>query len=419
MKRLWNVSADRRRRAQSTAATAGVVVAAAIAAALAQPAAAAVSDYDWAATWQASPEPPRAPEVALSGQTIREVAHVSLGGDQVRVRLSNDFGAAPLTIGAAHVAISTVGAGIQQGTDRVLTFNGHGSVTIPPYSHVVSDGAELKVPSLGNVAVSLYVPGNGASATEHYFALQSAYIASRDVTGAPDLPGAALITKRALLTGIDVSARRAKVIVTLGDSITDGFGSSVGANRRWPDRLAERLIAKHQSTAVVNAGIGGNRLLHDVFGPNAVSRLDRDVLSLPKVTHLVVMLGINDFGFPGGRNLPAEEVSSDDVITAYRQIIARAHAHGIKVIGATLIPFGPIPERPGFYSPASEAKRQAVNQWIRTSRQFDGVIDFEAAIRDPKASTRMLPAYDSGDHLDPNDAGYKAMADAIDLGLFN
>ena len=407
-------------RQRSAALRMGSAIAAA-AALLALPAAAAVSDYDWAATWQASPEPPRPPEVTLSGQTIREVAHISLGGDQVRVRLSNDYGAAPLTIGAAHVAISTVGAGIAQGSDRALTFNGHPSVTIPPYAHVISDPADLKVAALSNLAVSLYVPGSSGSATEHYFALQSAYIAARDVTGAPDLPGAAIVSKRAFLTGIDVSARRARVIVTLGDSITDGFGSSIGANRRWPDRLAERLNAKRGSTpaAVVNAGIGGNRLLHDVFGPNAVSRLDRDVLSLPKVTHLVVMLGINDFGFPGGRNLPAEEVSADDVITAYRQIISRAHAHGIKVIGATLLPFGPIPERPGFYSPASEAKRQAVNQWIRTSRAFDGVIDFEAAVRDPKATTRMLPAYDSGDHLDPNDAGYKAMADAIDLRVFD
>jgi lysophospholipase L1-like esterase len=209
------------------------------------------------------------------------------------------------------------------------------------------------------------------------------------------------------------------VVVTLGDALTDGYGSTPDANRRWPDLLAARLIAAKKQTAVVNASISGNRMLHDFIGPSAVSRFDRDVLALPRVSHLVIMLGVNDFGFPGARNLPDEEVTAADVIDGYKQLIARARAHDIKVYGATLPPFGPIPSRPGFYSEAAEAKRVAVNQWIRTSGAFDGVIDFEAVVRDPKAPNRLLPAYDSGDHLNLNDAGYKAMADAVDLKLFD
>ncbi|MGA0602146.1 SGNH/GDSL hydrolase family protein [Caulobacter sp. KR2-114] len=382
-----------------------------------------VPDSTWAATWAASPEPPRSPPTVLNNQTIRELARVSLGGGRFRVRLTNEYGAKPVTIASAHIAIATgVGAQIQTPSDRQLTFNGKAVVTIPAFSSVVSDSVDVPVPNLSTLAVSLYFPGPSGDATSHFFGLQTAYVAAGAQTSAADLPGAATLTERPFVSAIEVGvAKKTKVIAAIGDSITDGFGSQMGANHRWPDHLAERLVARKAPTyfAVINTAISGNRLLHDFIGPNALSRLDRDVLAQSGVSHLIVLEGVNDFGFPGARKLLDEEVTADDVIMAYRQIILRAHAHGIKVIGATLPPFGPIPSRPGFYSEASAAKRVAVNAWIRSGRAFDGVIDFDAVLRDPKDPTRLNPLYDSGDHLNPNDAGYKAMADAIDLKLFD
>lgn len=383
----------------------------------------ALADSTWAATWAASPEPPRSPPTVLNNQTIRELARVSLGGGRFRVRLTNEYGSKPVTIASAHIAIATgTGAQIQTTSDRQLTFNGKAVVTIPAFSSIVSDSVDVPVPNLSTMAVSLYFPGPSGDATSHFFGLQTAYVAPGAQTSAADLPGAATLTERPFVSAIEVAvARKTKVIAAIGDSITDGYGSQMGANHRWPDHLAERLIARKSPNyyAVINTAISGNRLLHDFIGPNALSRLDRDVLAQSGVTHLIVLEGINDFGFPGARKLLDEEVTADDVIMAYRQLILRAHAHGIKVIGATLPPFGPIPSRPGFYSEASAAKRLAVNNWIRTSRAFDGVIDFDAVLRDPKAPAQMNPALDSGDHLNPNDAGYKAMADAVDLKLFD
>lgn len=379
------------------------------------------SDINWAATWQASPEPARAPIVTLNNQTVREVVRVSLGGSRFRVRLTNEFGETPLRIGSAHVGIATENSSIALGSDHALTFsNGSHEVVIPEHSYVLSDPVDLTVPSLGRIAVSIYVPGNERTITEQFFALQKAYIAAHDVTGSTVFEGATVITKRLLLSSVDVEAsRRTHVIVALGDSITGGFGSTPDSDRRWTDRLAERLAAKKASATLVNAGIGGNRLLHDFIGPNVLSRFDRDVLSQSGVTHVVVLIGINDFGMPGGRKLPQEEVTLEQMVAGMRQLIARAHGHDIKIIGATLPPFGPIPERPGYYSETSSAKREALNQWIRTSREFDGIIDFDTALRDPKNPTKLLPAYDSGDHLNPNDDGYKAMADAVDLKMLD
>lgn len=377
----------------------------------------------WAATWESSPEGPRgATPITLSNQTVRQIARVSLGGIYVRVKLSNEFGDRPLTIGAAHLALAAgAGAAIQPGTDKALTFSGRSSVTIPPGARVLSDPVSLTVAPLSNVAVSFYVPGQAGAVTENFFSMQTAYIATGDATASPDMPGATTVTQRLILTGIDVSASAStKVVVALGNSITGGFGSTVDANHRWTDHLAERLQTRKGGPpiGVVNAGIGGNRLLHDFFGPNALSRFDRDVLAQPAVGYLIVLIGINDFGLPGGRNLPAEEVSADDVIAGYRQLIQRANSYGIKVFFATLPPFAPLPQRPGYYSDAAEIKREAVNQWIRTNHDAQGYIDFEAALRDPKTPNRMLPLYDSADHLDPNDAGYQAMSDAIDFRLF-
>ena len=376
----------------------------------------------WVATWEAAPTLATSPTV-LTRQTVRQIARVSVGGIYVRVRLSNEFGDRPLVIGSAHIALAVgAGAAIQPGTDRPLTFGGKPQIVIPPGARALSDPASLTVPALSSVAVSLYFPEAVGAVTEHAFAMQTSYLAPNDVTAAADLPGATTMNSQVILTGVDMSAgASSRVVVALGDSLTAGFGSTPDTNHRWPDRLAERLIARtgKPPLSVVNAGVAGNRLLHDFFGPNALSRFDRDVLSQPNVGYLVVLLGINDFGLPGGRHLPAEEVTPDDVIAGYRQLIVRAHSYGIKVFIGTMPPFGPIPQRPGFYSDASEFKRQTVNNWIRTNKEFEGFIDFEAALRDPKTSpARLLPQYDSGDHLSPNDAGYKAMADAVEMRLF-
>jgi lysophospholipase L1-like esterase len=378
------------------------------------------AEITWAAAWQASPEPARAPLIALNNQTVRQVLRVSLGGSRFRVRLTNEFGDTPLRIGAAHVALPGEGSSIQLGSDRTLTFGGAREVVIPEHAYVWSDPVDLTVPSLGQLAVSLYVPGNERTLTEHFFALQKVYVVSKDATGATLLQGATTITKRLLLSGVDVAVnRRPHVVVALGDSTTGGFGSTPDTDRRWTDRLAERLVAKKTAVSVVNAGIGGNRLLHDFIGPNALSRFDRDVLSQSGVTHVVVVIGINDFGLPGGRKLPQEEVTPEQMATGLRQLISRAHARGVKILAGTLPPFGPIPDRPGYYSETSAAKRDALNQWIRSNREFDGFIDFDAALRDPKDPKNLLPAFDSGDHLNPNDDGYKAMADAVDLKLID
>ncbi|MEP7312848.1 MAG: SGNH/GDSL hydrolase family protein [Pseudomonadota bacterium] len=385
------------------------------------PARAAAAEVMWAAAWHASPEAARAPIVTLNNQTVRQSVRVSLGGDRVRVRLSNEFGDSSLRIGAAHVALAGADSSIQLGTDRALTFGGGSrEVVIPPRAYVISDAVDIAVPSLGQLAISLYVPGNEKTLTEHFFALQRAFIAKGDVTGATTIEGATVVTKRLLLSGVDVAvSRRAKVVVAIGDSTTSGFGSTADSDRRWTDRLAERLVAKKARVSVVNAGIGGNRLLHDFIGPNALSRFDRDVLSQSGVTHVVVLIGINDFGLPGGRKLPLEEVTLTQMVAGFRELVTRAHGRGLKIIAGTLTPFGAIPERPGYYSEASAAKREALNQWLRTSKEFDAVIDFDAALRDPKEPKNILAAYDSGDHLNPNDAGYKAMADAIELKLFD
>ena len=366
---------------------------------------------------------------AASGDADRPdraaVERISLGGEFIRVRLSNEFGDKPLVVGDAHIAMAAgQGATLQPGSDLALTFGGKQSITIPAGARVLSDPVRMHAPAMSNVAVSLYFPQPTGAVTEDYFAMATGYEFAGDVVAAPEMPGAATFPRRVILSGIDVSGPSGtKVVVALGDSLTGGFGSSVDANHRWPDRLAERLT--NNRIGVVNAGIGGNRLLHDFFGPNALARFDRDVLSQPSVGYMIVELGINDLGLPGGREeLRDEDVSADDMIAGYQQLIERAHSYGIKVFMGTIPPFGGFNERPGFYSDAAEAKRQAINQWIRLNRDskgaaiFEGVVDFEAAVRDPRAPSRLAPQFDSGDHLDPNDAGYAAMGDAVEMRLF-
>ena len=309
------------------------------------------------------------------------------------------------------------------GTDRQLTFGGSPTTTIPAAALVVSDPVPLAVPALGNVTVSLFFPGSVSATTEHSLGVQTTWLSPPgDYAGDTAFPAASTTTTSwYFLNGIEVvsSAPKGAAIVTLGDSITDGYASTVSANHRWPNFLAARLQAwtPTKDVAVVDEGISGNRVLHDFIGPNALSRLDRDVLVQSGVAWVTVLEGINDIGIPGAFGTPGQNVSADEIIEGHRQIVARAHALGLRVFGCTLTPFeGTV--FPGYYSPEGEVKREAVNAWIRTSGTYDAVVDFDAAVRDPSHPTRILPAYDSGDHLHPNDAGYQAMANAVDLKLF-
>ena len=394
----------------------------------------AVRDADWIGTWTASPSD--ANPSGFTDQTLRLVVHTSIGGAKARVRLSNAFGTQAVTIGAAAIAQHGQGASVVAGTQRALTFGGKPTAVIPRGAQLVSDPVDMAVQPLSNLAVSLYLPGSTGPISEHSLGVQTSYASpAGNHVDAVSLPVQSTRTSWSLLAAVEVGSGEvagppapgpipvrkgtARAVVTLGDSITDGYGSTLDANRRWPNVLAQRLQDRNMNVAVLNQGISGNRVLHDgqipVFGENALARFDRDVLSHPKVRFLVTMEGINDFGHaaPG----TPEAVTADDIIQGYKQLIRRAHARGIKVYGATLTPYrGTI--FPGYFNETGELNRMAVNQWIRTSGAFDAVLDFDAVVRDPADPSRMLPAYDVGDHLHPNDAGYRAMAQSIDLSLF-
>jgi lysophospholipase L1-like esterase len=376
----------------------------------------------WVGTWGTAllPEHAGKDPVPEAGATLRQVVHVSLGGAQFRVRLSNAFGAGPLSLYGAHVALAAPDGAIQPGTDRPLHFAGQPAISIPPGASFLSDPIDLRLTPQADVAISIYLHQVPAELTGHPGSRATSYLQSGDALAAPALTEATKLIHWYFIDGIDVltSSPRAAAIAVLGDSITDGHGCTTDKNDRWPDDLFRR-VAAHKPTAqcsVLNLGIGGNRLLRDGLGPNALARFDRDVLAPPGVRWLVVFEGINDIGTRlKAREQAAAFASADDIITAYRQIIARAKAHGIRVIGATLTPY----EGAGFYwSADGEADRQTVNKWIRTSGCFDAVIDFDAVTRDPKDPARLSAAVDSGDHLHPSVAGYKIMADSVDLELF-
>jgi lysophospholipase L1-like esterase len=377
----------------------------------------------WVPTWAASPSTPGQfgqPGAAgpdLENRTLRQIVHTSVGGDSVRVRISNRHGSQPLEIGAAYVASSSAGAQITAALSQVLTFGTETSITIPVGAYVISDPVAFAVQPLADLAISLYFPAETGTATAHRTAVQTNYVSPPgNFAASEQIPDAETTPSWFFLTAVEVKPReRTGVVVTLGNSITDGTGSTADANSRWPDHLARRLAERDAGTlAVANAGIAGNRVLSDLngFGINAQARLELDVLSLPGITHVVLLEGINDIGMFG--TLATEEASPDDIIAGYLQIIARLRARGLKVYGATLTPF----EGAFYYSDVKEEQRQQVNEWIRTSGTFDGVIDFDAATRDPSQPTRLLPGT-TEDNLHPNDTGYRAMAAAIDLSLFD
>jgi lysophospholipase L1-like esterase len=377
---------------------------------------------NWVGTWAASPlsEAVNPGQPAPGNSTYRNIVHISLGGNAVRVQLTNEFGTAPLTVGAAHIAASVGGGSIQPDSDHALTFNGRPTVEIPAGAFVVSDPVNLQTAPLSDLAVSVYLPEQHINTTTcHPFGDSTNYILKGDATAAATADNSSPIYSWCFVKGIDVSttaADKAAAIVTFGDSITDGAASIRDANHRWPDVLAARLQADKLTAhlSILNQGIGGNRVLHDGAGPSALARFDRDVIAQSGVKYLIILEGINDIGRLKAPHELGDNITADDLIFGLSQLVTRAHQHGIKVFGATLTPY----MGAGYSSPAGEQVRQAYNQWIRTSGVFDGVIDFDKITQDPAHPDTLLPDYDSGDHLHPKDAGYKAMGDAIDLSLF-
>jgi len=368
----------------------------------------------------AAPRPPRPPQIVYgtADTTLREIVHVSIGGPQVRIIFTNEFGTDPLTIAAAHVAISQGGSAINLVSAAGLTFGGHTSVIIPPGALVVSDPAVVKVPAAADLAISLFLPAQTIThLSQHGSADQTSYTAPGNVVGAQALDSPTEIRSWPFVKGVDVKVPpQDAAIVAFGDSITDGAYAALNANARWPDELARRLLADKRTAGlgVLNEGIGGNRILHDNTGPSALARFDRDVIALSGVKYVIILEAINDIGHAYTTLRPYDVVSSDDLIAGYVQMAERAHTHGIKVYIATLTPY----VGAGYASPAGEQVRQALNQWIRTTNQIDGFIDFDKATQDPANPAMYLPAFDHGDHLHPSDPGYKAMGDAIDLKLF-
>ncbi|MFB7447194.1 SGNH/GDSL hydrolase family protein [Streptomyces sp. NPDC056194] len=380
----------------------------------------------WRGAWAASPQSAAAPlgpnwsQQGFDHQTVRQVVRVTASGTRTRIELTNRYGTGPLRITGATVARTAKGSAVQPGSVRTLRFDGRPSATIPAGETLLSDAAPLPVKAFENLTVTLYLADATGPATFHSFSSATSYRAEGDHRA--DLSGDAFGETSAswyFLSGVEVTGGRDTArrdgIVTFGDSITDGVGSTADADNRYPDELAERLAASGRSRAVLNHGIGGNQVVNDTTwaGEKAVARFEKDVLTEKGVGTVILLEGINDIGgsgpaFPGG---PTPEVSVDRLIEGHRTLIRQAHAKGLKVVGATLTPIGG-----SFYdTPENEAKREAFNTWVRTSGAYDAVVDFDHAVADPSDPDRILPAYDAGDHLHPGDAGYKAMAEALDL----
>lgn len=384
----------------------------------------------WVASWQASPQPvwgedflfPTHLPPVLGGQTVRQVARLSLGGEGVRVLFSNAYGRQPVSLGPVTLALPAATAGsVAADSLKAVTFSGQPTSVIPAGGELLSDPVALPVAALAQVVVSFYLPRPTPITTFHWDGRQTGWIVPGDRSHALHLATGGNVfetTARPLLAGIQVAtAAPARSVVVIGDSITDGATASLDRDQRWPDVLAERLAP--QGVAVVNAGISGARLLSDGMGVRALDRLERDVLAQPGVASVIVLLGINDIAWPGTAFArTASQPTLEDLIAGYRQLIQRAHARGLKVMGATLTPFaGALPDTPlaDYYQPAKEELRQRLNAWIRTSGAFDALLDADAALRDPHQPTRLAPDYDSGDHLHPGDAGNRALAAVVNL----
>ena len=378
------------------------------------------SDESWVGTWAAAPAPAEG-VAGFNNQTIRLNPRVSIGGERLRVRISNAYGNRPLAIGAATVALRDKGPAIVAGKSRKLTFGGRDSVVIAAGAVAYSDPVDVSVAPLADLAVSFHLPGEVLAdfAITGRYARQTNYISPPgNYTAATVMPVGNLTDQWFFLCGVDVLAPRDTLgVVALGDSITDGNISTIDAFCRWPDQLARRLVARAgRSVSVMNNGLGGNRILHDIRGDSGLRRFDRDVLAQPGVTHVIVMLGTNDLRNRWAK--PEEEVTAEQMIAGLQQMALRAHAAGIKIIGATLTPFGNETYMANAWNPTREKHRAAVNTWIRQSGVFDAFADFDAALRDPEVPTQMRAVDDCGDGLHPSDVGYCKMGDAIDLGLF-
>jgi lysophospholipase L1-like esterase len=378
----------------------------------------AASDSKWIEAWYSPPFPPTAvlgfnDVRAFPNQTVRQVVRLGARGERLRVRLTNELGLAPVRIGSVHVALSSPNGVTEPETDRALRFAGRPDVVIPVGRAVLSDPVDMKFDTFVNLAISVFYADRVAPAGH----LAQMWLSAKgDHAAEPVWRGSTLVRAPALASGVEVEANTVhRVLVTFGDSITEGMGSTAGMNLDWPARLALRLdkSLSHKGWVVINSGISGNRLLHDGSGPRALDRFDRDALDLPGVSAIIVMEGVNDLGRAFGPDGDFAALTADDLIGAYKEMIKRAHARGLKIIGGTITPY----EGAGYFHPEGEAVRQAVNAWIRTGGAFDGVVDFDAAVRDPRHPSRFLGADQSGDGLHPNDAGYHAMSEAVDLEL--
>ena len=374
----------------------------------------------WVGTWTAAPAP--GDGAAFNNHTLRMMPRVSIGGRILRVRVSNAYGTRPLAVGAAYVGVRGSGPAVVAGSNRRLTFGGESSATIAAGALLISDPVELEVAPLSDVAVSVHLPGDlpASFGITGRYARQTNYISPPGDFAADNvMPVGRLTDDWYFVCGVDVVAPgETGAVVAVGDSLTDANISTHDGHHSWPSQLARRLIARlsGRPIAVMNQGLGGNRILHDIRGDSGLRRFDRDVLAQPGVTHAIVMLGTNDLRNRPGK--PEEEVTAAQMIAGLKQLAVRGRSRGIKMIPATLTPFENETFLPGAWNPRREAVRQAVNEWLRKVEGFDALADFDRALRDPEHPTRMLPIYDCGDHLHPSDLGYRAMGDAIDLSLF-
>jgi lysophospholipase L1-like esterase len=382
------------------------------------------ADAHWLATWGASMQPPTTAdpvaEASFVHATLREVVFSSVGGSVVRVHFSNAYGTTPLQIGDASVGIAGPDGSLVAGSIRQLTFSDQSTVQIAPGAELVSDPVALAVRPLSRLAISFYLPHPTGPATGHRGSRNTNFVAGGDhVDDETDAGYLSQITGWYFIDGVDVMAgpRYRGAVVALGDSITAGAGSTMNADANWPDDLARRLAASTGPTlSVVDEGIGGNRVLNNTpcCGQSALDRFDADVLGQTGARDVILLEGVNDIGLAHGTNpltVPHAPVTAEQLLAGYQKLIAAAHGAGLRIFGSTLLPF----KGAGYWTPAGERVREAVNRWILTSGAFDGVINFAAAVADPSDPQRLSPAYDSGDHLHPSDAGYRAMANAVDI----